>query len=147
MIENSTGVAIFWPMIAHVALVYVVYFLMSARRLKAVREGRVDVKSYKMNRYGEEPEDAFITRANIANQFELPVLFHIACLALYTTGAAGVLVLAVAWLFVLARIAHAVVHLTTNRVVLRRRAFIGSFIATGLLWILLASSLLGFEAY
>ncbi|MCP1198407.1 MAPEG family protein [Notoacmeibacter sp. MSK16QG-6] len=147
MIENPTGMAIFWPMIAHVIIVYVVYFLMSARRIRAVQDGRVDVKNYKMNRYGDEPEEAFITRANIANQFELPVLFHIVCLGLYVTGAAGLLAVTVACLFVLARVAHAAVHLTVNRVVMRRRAFIGSFIATGLLWLLLALRLMGLETY
>ncbi|RLQ87392.1 MAPEG family protein [Notoacmeibacter ruber] len=147
MIENPTGTAIFWPMIAHVLIVYIVYFLMSARRIRAVQDGRVAVQQYKMNRYGDEPEEAFITRANIANQFELPVLFHVVCLALYVTGAVGILAVTIGWLFVLARAAHAVVHLTINRVVLRRRAFIGSFLATGLLWLLLALQLVGIDSY
>ncbi len=147
MIDNPTGMAIFWPMIAHMLLVYIVYAVMSARRVRAVREGRVGVGSYKLNHYGDEPDEALVTRANIANQFELPVLFHIVALSLYVTGAVGVIALTLAWIFVLARLAHALVHLTSNRVMLRRRAFIGSLSATGLLWLLLVLRLLGVASF
>ncbi|WP_421778879.1 MAPEG family protein [Hoeflea sp.] len=43
-----------------------------------------------------------------------------------------------AWIFVLARIVHAYVHVTSNRVLLRRRLFIVSLAVNLVQWLLLA---------
>lgn len=131
---NST--AIFWPMIAHVALVYGIYALMSMRRRQAVREGSARTSQFRENR--DEPAQSLFYRNNLANQFELPVLFHVGVLALFVTGGAGLAAVVVAWVFVLSRYAHAYIHVTSNRIRLRQPAFVVGFLAAGLLWALLA---------
>lgn len=128
--------AIFWPMIAQVALVYAVYLLIGMRRKKAVESGSATVSQFRENR--DEPVESLYVRNNLANQFELPVLFYAACLALFVTGGAGVAAVALAWVFVLSRCGHAYVHVTSNRIRHRQPLFVLGFFALGAMWLLLA---------
>jgi hypothetical protein len=134
------GTAIFWPMIVHVFLVYAVYLLMLVRRRKAVMSGSTKISSFREN-LNEPPESLFV-RNNLANQFELPVIFHVACLALYVTGAVGTFVVAMAWIFALSRIVHSYIHVTSNRIRYRQPAFSVGFFATLILWLALVVHLL-----
>jgi len=128
--------AIFWPMIAQVALVYAVYLLIGMRRKKAVESGSATVSQFRENR--DEPAESLYVRNNLANQFELPVLFYAVCLALFVTGGAGVAAVSLAWVFVLSRSGHAYVHVTSNRIRHRQPLFVLGFFALGAMWLLLA---------
>ncbi len=128
--------AIFWPMIAHVVLVYGIYGLIALRRKRAVEAGSAKVSQFRENR--DEPGESLFVRNNLANQFELPMLFYACCLALYASGGVGTLVLMLAWLFVLSRYVHAAIHVTTNRVRHRQLAFIVGFLSLATMWAALA---------
>jgi len=130
------GTAIFWPMIAHVALVYFVYALVALRRKRAVDAGRAKVSQFRENR--EEPAESLFVRNNLVNQFELPMLFYACCLALFASGGVGTGVVALAWIFVASRYLHAVIHVTSNRIRYRQPAFIVGFLALGAMWASLA---------
>ncbi|MEQ8297568.1 MAG: MAPEG family protein [Nitratireductor sp.] len=132
--------AIIWPMIAHVVLVYSIYVLIARRRRAAVRAGSAKPSQFREN-VVEPPESQYV-RNNLANQFELPVLFHSGCLALYVTGGAGLVAVILAWLFVASRCVHAIVHVTTNRIRHRQPAFALGFLALGAMWLWLALHLL-----
>ena len=41
--------AIFWPMFAHVALIYGVYFLISKRRIEAIKTGSAKSSRFREN--------------------------------------------------------------------------------------------------
>jgi len=135
-----TQTAIFWPMIAHVALVVVLYALLATRRSAAVRAGRAKMSQFRENL--NEPTDSLFVRNCLANQFELPVLFHAACLALHVTGGDGAWAVAVAWLFALSRCVHAAIHVTSNRIRQRQPAFAIGFVALIVLWAMLAIRIL-----
>ena len=128
--------AIFWPMIAHVALVYAVYGLMFLRRRQAVAAGSVRVSQFRENQ--SEPPESLFVRNNLVNQFELPVLFHACCLALYAADGAGTVAVVLAWIFILSRYVHAFIHVTSNRIRYRQPAFSVGFAVLGLMWALLA---------
>jgi len=51
-----------------------------------------------------------------SNQFELPVLFYVLTILEVVTRHADLIFLILAWVFVLTRIMHAIVHTTTNRI-------------------------------
>jgi hypothetical protein len=127
--------AIVWPMIAHAALVFGVYVLLLVRRAGAVRLGSA-LGGFRENR--EEPAASLAARNNLANQFELPMLFHVVCLALIAVAAVNVVTLAAAWIFIVARYAHALEHVTVNRVPLRLAFFAASVAAAAFLWLWLA---------
>lgn len=133
--------AIFWPMIVHAALVYGIYVLIGLRRKQAVQSGRATVAQFRENQ--NEPVESLFVRNNLANQFELPMLFHVVCLALYVTAGAGMLAVVLAWIFSLSRIVHSVIHVTTNRIKYRQPAFVLGFLAVGFLWLLFGLHLLG----
>ena len=132
----TPSTAIFWPVLAQVLLTYAIYMVVSARRLGAVKAGTAKVSDFKVPSI--EPEPSATAARNLVNQFELPVLFYAACLSLYVTGGAGTVAVVAAWAFVLARAVHAYVHVTSNRVRLRRRLFIVSFAINFVQWLLLA---------
>ena len=133
-------VAIFWPMIAQVALVVALYALLGVRRAAAVKAGRARPSQFRDNL--NEPEDSLFVRNSLANQFELPVLFFAVCLALHVTGGAGVWAVVLAWLFVASRYLHAFIHVTSNRIRHRQPAFTAGFVVLIALWVLLAIHLL-----
>lgn len=135
--------AIFWPMLAQVALVYVIYFLVSKRRIEAVKAGQVKANQFRDNQIHNEPEHSLFVRNNLANQYELPVLFYACVISLYVTNGVNILTLALGWLFVATRYAHAYVHVTTNRVRHRRMLFILGFFILGGMWLAFAAHLLG----
>lgn len=128
--------AMLWPMIAHAALVFGLYFLLSSKRLGAVRAGRVRADQFKENR--EEPLESLLVHNNLKNQFELPVLFHVACLALYMTTADNVVTVLLAWAFVASRYVHSYVHITSNRLRHRRPIWIFGYFTLMALWVWLA---------
>lgn len=132
----TSSTAIFWPVLAQVLLTYIVYLTVSSRRLGAVKAGTAKASDFKHPFI--EPEPSATAARNLVNQFELPVLFFAACLSLYVTGGAGIAALVAAWAFVLARAVHAYVHLTSNKVMLRRRLFIVSLMVNLVQWVLLA---------
>jgi hypothetical protein len=125
--------ATIWPMIAHVALVFCLYFMLSFRRVGAVKGGRARVEQFRENR--EEPAESLIVKNAIANQFELPVLFYVVSILLYLVDADNPVTVAGGWLFVVLRYLHAYVHVTSNRIRYRRPLFIAGFAVVGLLWV------------
>ncbi|MCY0093879.1 MAPEG family protein [Hoeflea ulvae] len=132
----TTSTAIFWPVLAQVLLTYVIYVTVSSRRIGAVKAGSAKPSDFKVPSI--EPEPSATAVRNLSNQFELPVLFFAACLSLYVTGGAGVAAVIVAWAFVIARVAHSYVHITSNRIRIRRSLFIVSLAINLLQWLLLA---------
>jgi len=133
--------AIFWPMMAHVLLVYIVYGVMGKRRYGAVhsREARVD----QFKGRTDEPASSVTAANNLLNQFELPVLFHVLCLALYVTNGVNYLTLVLMWLFILTRYVHAFVHLTGNTVMVRSRLFMVGALILAICWIWFALHIAG----
>ncbi len=133
--------AIFWPMIAHAALVFAIYVLLGLRRRQAVAGGNAKVSQFRENR--DEPSESLFVRNALENQFELPVLFYAVCLALQASGAVDALTLSLAWLIVVSRYVHSFIHVTSNRIRHRQPAFVVGFLAVIALWVLLAVNLLG----
>ncbi len=133
--------AIFWPMMAQVFLTYAIYIVVSSRRMASVKEGKAKADDFRIP--VTDPAASATAARNLSNQFELPVLFFAACLSLFVTGGAGPVAVLVAWGFVLARVAHSLIHVTSNRLRYRRPAFVVGFVLNLLLWGLLALNLAG----
>lgn len=125
--------ATIWPMIAHVALVFCLYLLLSFRRVDAVKGGRARPEQFRENR--EEPPESLVVKNAVANQFELPVLFYAVSILLYLVDADNPVTVVGGWLFVALRYAHAYVHVTSNRLRYRRPLFIAGLLVVMLMWI------------
>ncbi|ACE89868.1 MULTISPECIES: MAPEG family protein [Rhizobium] len=132
-----TGYEIFWPLLAHVALVYGLYALLGARRAKMVRAGKIAKSDYRENR--DEPAESLAVKNCLANQFELPVLFYACCILLYVTEADNIVAVGLAWLFVALRYAHAAVHVSSNDLRYRSPLFAAGYLTLAGMWLWLAA--------
>ena len=122
--------ALILPMAAHVALAAFLYVLLTVARAPVVwRIGRAQDGT---NPWADvEPRIS----ANLSNQFEWPLFFHVACLLLlYVTPHPGAV--ALAWVFVGGRVLHSGVQILTRNVRLRGVVFTINFLAVLGLWAL-----------
>ena len=114
---------IIWPVLAQILLTLLMFVMLGLRKAKAVKAGEVNRKLAALNNR-EWPEDVVKVSNNITNQFEVPVLFYVLCLVLYSINAVGMFAIVLAWLFTLSRYAHAYVHIGSNYVPMRLRLFL-----------------------
>ncbi len=128
---------IIWPILAQIFLTLIMIIMLGMRKAKAVKAGEVNRQQAALNNR-VWPEDVVKVSNNIANQFEVPVLFYVLCLALFSIDAAGMVALVLAWLFVLSRFAHAYVHIGSNYVPMRFRLFLVGCLVLIAIFILVA---------
>ena len=126
-----SGQIIVGAQLAHILLVIVLFVVMGRRKFAAVAAGQVDRKKAALDK-SQWPEEVQKATNCIANQFEVPVLFHVLALMAQVQGMATGFVAVLAVFFVLTRYAHAWVHTTSNYVPHRFRIF-----TVGLLTVLL----------
>jgi hypothetical protein len=119
--------SLLWPMLAHIGLIIALYVWLTFARAAAVGRGEVEYAAFVLGRE-EPPAIARITR-NLANQFELPVIFYAIVVLLVALGRTGAVDVIAAWLFVLGRVVHTVVQTLTDDVRLRGRVFLINFLA------------------
>ena len=87
---------------------------------------------------GSNPWEPRIS-ANLSNQFEWPLFFHVACLLFLSfQGSQAAVVLA--WIFVGGRVAHGAVQILTGNIRLRGLVFTVNFVAVLGLWFLVVST-------
>ena len=83
--------------------------------------------------HGEEPHHiARITR-NLANQFELPVIFYAVVVLLVATRNVTTIDIVAAWVFVAGRVIHTLVQTLTDNVPLRGQVFLINFAGVAVL--------------
>ena len=114
---------IYWPVIAQLLIPILVLLLNGKRKSSDVKSGTFDREKAAMNNEAWS-KPVVLTSKNLANQFQLPVIFYVLCLVLAGIDAVTMIILVVAWVFVATRYVHAYVHVTTNYVPARLRAFL-----------------------
>lgn len=113
---------IFWPVLAQVFLTLVLFIILGARKAKVVKANKVNRQQAALdNRVW--PDEVIKVSNNIANQFEVPILFYVLCFVLYSINAAGNVAIVLAYMFVVSRYAHAWVQVGSNYVPMRLRLF------------------------
>ena len=125
-----------WPTFLLVALVFVMLVLMVRARLghmKAVPPTASDFTD------GTAARTYFATvdlpANNIANLFEMPVLYFALVPLLLFTGQAGIAQALLAWIYVVTRILHSHAHVRRLGVPTRFRLFLVSNVVLAAMWI------------
>jgi hypothetical protein len=131
------GSSLIYPMFAMVVLTATVLVMLFRSRVHSVRENPEALQFFRLYQGGAEPEASAKAARHFSNLFEAPTLFYAACLAAMTTGQTGTAVVALAWGYVAARLAHAYIHLGGNRLRWRIRAYFASWLVLLALWVLL----------
>ncbi len=126
--------AILLPVFVQVGLTFVLLFWMGRSRLAHIRAGEVRVKDIAL---GERnwPARAQQVANSYQSQFELPVLFYALVAFAIMTRKADVAMVVMAWMFVAARLVHAYIHTTSNKVAWRFQAFLVGSLILMLMWI------------
>lgn len=136
---NSAGILM--PMLGMMVLTAVVWFVLYARRIPAMRRIGRPAQEYTTpdKGLGLLPEDISYPAHNFRNLFELPVLFYALCLYLHVTGTATQADIMAAWFFLFFRVVHSAVHCTVNIVMAR---FVTYVLSSFALWFMLARAVL-----
>jgi hypothetical protein len=129
---NMSIRAILLPLFVEVALTFGLVIWLAVLRVTGLRNGTVDPSRIAL-REPNWPLRATQVGNSVNNQFELPVLFYVLTILEIMTHHADLVFVVLAWIFVLARIAHAYEHTTSN--VVRRR---GPLYGIGLAVLLIA---------
>src|SRR5271155_4368267 len=112
-----------FPMLAMVLLTVTVLRRLFLSRVRSVREGLVPASYFGIYQGSTEPEYAAKPSRHFVNLFEAPTLFYAACLAGMIIAIPGAAFQVLAWCYVATRIAHTYIHLGTNRLRFRIRAY------------------------
>lgn len=118
-------------MLAQFGLTLLLYGWLTVARKRAVERGETDYAAFVLG-YDEPLHVARITR-NLANQFELPVLFYTLVVLLVTAGDVTTFDVVAAWVFFAGRVLHTTVQTLTDNVRLRGRVFAINFLAVAAL--------------
>jgi hypothetical protein len=122
-----------WPLAAQVLLVLLLFVRLGQVKGRARAAGLIDPAVTALDN-DAWPDEVRKVANNIRNQFQVPVLFFVLVLALFSRGSADVFTVVLAWLFVASRVVHTYIHIGSNYVPKRTRAFtVGVLCVFGLL--------------
>jgi hypothetical protein len=83
-----------------------------------------------------------VRNRNLINLLETPTLFYVVGIAVYVTHHVTPDVLILAWIFVAFRLAHSLIHVTSNRILMRLTLYaVSNFVLLGL-WLRFVSQVL-----
>ena len=121
------------PMFMHILLCALLYvFLTLARAPSVWGVGK--------NKDGSNPFADIQPKvsANLSNQFEWPLFFHVVCALLIALGEPiSNSQVSLAWVFVIGRVLHSLVQIFTDNIRLRGLVFTINFVAVLAMWLLL----------
>lgn len=110
-------IELLWPTFALVALVFVVWFTLFAQRIRHMRLSPPRPADFADGEAGRRyflPVE--MPANNLANLFEMPVLYFALVPLLILTGQANYVQVTLAWLFVFSRSIHSFIHIVLKKV-------------------------------
>lgn len=130
------SLSLFYPVFVLVALTIAVGVMTGRARRAAVVRGKVRIKDIAL---GQPAWPARVMQLgnNYNNQFQLPVLFYVLVAFAMITGTQSIFLVVLAWAFVASRVAHTYIHITSNNVARRFRAFLAGILILIVMWLAL----------
>lgn len=133
--------AVLLPVFVLVALTFATLFYMGSVRVGTIKRGEVQVRDVAL-RQPNWPERA--AKASIAyhNLLEITLLFYVLVILAIITKQADLLFVLLSWVFVVLRVLHALVIITSNRIRRRFWVFAASIFVLLIMWIVFAIRIL-----
>jgi hypothetical protein len=122
------------PLFVEVILTFALLFATGALRSGDLRAGTVKPQDIGLREPNWPGRTAQVGNA-FSNQTELPTLFYVLTILAYFSHHAGLLFVVLAWVFVLFRLLHAYVHVTSNILNLRGALFGLGAIVLAVMWV------------
>jgi hypothetical protein len=129
------------PVFVQVFLTFALLLRTAVGRLESFRSGQVKPQDIALGEPGWPKKTTQFGNA-FKNQLELPVLFYVLVAFILITRVGDVLLLVLAWIFVVLRLVHAYVHTTNNNVLLRGRVYGGGLVVLLAMWVIFAVKIL-----
>lgn len=127
--------AVLLPLFVLVLLTFVLLVWTARLRVAAVRRGEVHPRDIALREPNWGKRETQIANA-YHNQLELPVLFYVLTILAWITKQADLLFVVLAWVFVVLRLLHVAIHITSNLLSHRFFAFAGSVLVLALMWVI-----------
>ena len=121
------------PLFVQVLLTFVVAYMLSSHRIRTAMRG--EMPDQVALREPNWPPHVRQVENNYLNQFELPVLFYLLTILAIITRHADLFFVLMAWVFVVLRIFHAYVHLTSNVLKIRGPLFFAGLVVLTIMWL------------
>jgi hypothetical protein len=115
-------------------IVFLMYYMFTQRK-KAVQTGEVRVSLFKSYQ-GETPQNLQVIQNHVNNQFQIPLVFFVACLINLQQESVTSITLVLAVFFVISRLVHAYIHLGSNHVIKRAISYQIGAVTVGLMMLL-----------
>jgi len=125
------------PLLVQVALTFALLIYLAVLRTNALRRGEVRPRDIALGQYNW-PTPAIQVSNAFSNQFELPVLYYVLVVLALGLRKADLLFVIMSWIFVLTRLFHALIHITTNEVMRRSLVYGVGLVVLLLMWIIFA---------
>ncbi|WP_372651570.1 MAPEG family protein [Halobacteriovorax sp.] len=115
---------IFVPCLILIITTFLVLITMFSRRIKYIKSGKIKPSHFKTHDT-DQKESAKTVQAqrNFANLQEAPPIFYILCLITYVTGNVNELMIGLSWAFLIFRLVHTLIHITSNKLPARMFSF------------------------
>jgi hypothetical protein len=124
------------PLFVQLLLTLIVAFMLAGHRVRAAV--RKEIPENIALREPNWPTHVRQVDNNYLNQFELPVLFYVLTVLAIITRHADLFFVLMAWVFVVLRIFHAYVHLTSNILQIRGPLFSAGLLVLTIMWVVFA---------
>ena len=118
----------YFPCLAMMILTFFVMIRMFLMRVQAVKNKDITMSYFKTYNTGMAPALMIQADRHFVNLFEAPVLFYMVCAFSVITFQVNSSLLIAAWIYVLLRSIHSVIHLTSNKIRMRMMAYTLSWI-------------------
>jgi hypothetical protein len=128
------------PLFVEVGLTFALLLWLGVRRVDAVTSGAVHPRDVSL-RQPNWPKDITQLANAYQSQLELPILFYLVTVLSLFTARSSTTLLVLAWAFVVTRLFHALIHVTTNHMGRRFYAFFAGSQIVMVMWILFALDL------
>jgi hypothetical protein len=127
-------------MLAQIVFTFVVMIRAGLARVRAAKDGRIK-GDIRLSQRGW-PDDVMQRVNNMNNQFETPTLFYALTILALSLQIATWPIAALAWAYVVSRVAHMVVHTGRNDILLRFRIFFAGLVCLMLMTAVIALQVL-----
>lgn len=124
--------AIFAPFFTMIFLTFVVWIYMYARRIPFIQRSNLNLDQLTPVEFARiSPPEVANPSDNLKNLFEMPTLFYALVLYLYISNNVDTVYVVAAWVFVVFRVLHSIVHCTVNIILLRFWLY---FVSSAAVW-------------
>lgn len=116
--------SLIYPIAFYIFYIFTLFLIVAFVRVRGVRRGEIPLEYFSTYAGRGPPEWMVILGRHYDNQFQVPVLFLLTCVAaLHLPTGTDDIFLVLSWGFVVSRLLHTAMHLGGNNVVHRLTAY------------------------